>query len=206
MGHLYEVAFRLPRRPGSVRRARAILRTALVSWGVAQDIVDNAELILSELVTNALRVHVPWDRQIGVRIERPAVGGLLRLEVSDAGGGRPEVRAPSDDETCGRGLLLVQLLAHRWGTCPRPYDIGKTVWVELTAPGLPPTPCERETTAVTVRAGQSVRIWGSWRTVTSVRGEHYPLGGLAVVLGLDDGPSLRLPAAEPLFVREDLQG
>ncbi|MER7936869.1 MULTISPECIES: tetratricopeptide repeat protein [unclassified Streptomyces] len=47
--------------------------------------------------------------------------------------GKPEVRLPSDDETGGRGLLLVQALAHRWGVEERAGGIGKTVWAELKA-------------------------------------------------------------------------
>jgi two-component sensor histidine kinase len=93
-------------------------------------------LVLSELVTNALRVPVPRDRQVGVRIARSLEDGLLRLEVSDAGAGKPEVRVPCDEETGGRGLLLVEALAHRWGVEERAGRIGKTVWAALKAPDI----------------------------------------------------------------------
>jgi anti-sigma regulatory factor (Ser/Thr protein kinase) len=197
-----EVTFRLSRRRSSVPRARAVLQAALGDWGADQDVVGTAELMISELVTNALRVRVPRDRQVGVRIRHSEADGLLRLEVSDAGTGVPEVRAPGEDETSGRGLLLVESLAHRWGVKKRACGIGKTVWVELKAPAILPAPAQREVAAVTVRAGQSVRAWGAWHTVRSVRSEHYATGGLAVVLGLDEGPALRLPASEPLTVRD----
>ena len=158
-------------------------------------------MVLSELVTNALRVPVPSDRQVGVRIARSPADGLLRLEVSDAGSGSPEVLAPSDEETGGRGLLLVEALAHRWGVEERAGGIGKTVWAELKAPDIVAGPVGREVAAAVVRPGQQVRVWGEWRSVRVVRTEPYAAGGLAVVLGLDEGPALRVPAAEPLVVR-----
>ncbi|WP_254711935.1 hypothetical protein [Streptomyces sp. TRM64462] len=79
--------------------------------------------------------------------------------------------------------------------------IGKTVWSELKAPGLVPAPTTREIAAIAVQPGQAVRMWGAWHAVRSVRSERQATGGLAVVLGLDEGPSLRMPAGEPLAVR-----
>jgi hypothetical protein len=175
----------------------------LGGWGVNQDVLDAAELVLSELVTNALRVRVPSDRQVGVRIARSLEDGVLRLEVSDAGSGRPEVQAPGDDETGGRGLLLVEALAHRWGVDERAGGIGKTVWAELKAPDIVAEPAGREVAAVMMRPGQRVRVLGEWRTVRTVCTEPYAAGGLAVVLGLDEGPALRVHAAEPLTVLDD---
>jgi hypothetical protein len=137
-------------------------------------------LLLSELVTNALRVKAPSDRQVGVRIAHSADDGMLRLEVSDAGVGKPEVREPDEDETCGRGLMLVEALAHRWGVEPRVRGVGKTVWVELKAP----VPTGTEVAAATIRPGQDVRLWGSWRTVRTARDEEHPSEGPAVVLGV----------------------
>ncbi|MEU7468148.1 ATP-binding protein [Streptomyces sp. NPDC044984] len=198
-----EVTFRLSRCRRSVPRSRAVLHAVLGGWGAGPDVLDSAELVLSELVTNALRVRVPSDRQVGVRIARLLEDGLLRLEVSDAGPGRPEVRAPGDDETGGRGLLLVEALAHRWGVDERAGGIGKTVWAELKAPDIVGEPVGREIAAVMVRPGQRVRAWGEWHTVRTVRTEPYAAGGLAIVLGLDEGPALRVHAAEPLTVRDD---
>lgn len=131
-----EVTFRLSRSRQSVPRSRAVLHAVLGGWGVSQDVLESAKLVLSELMTNALRVPVPRDRQVGVRIARSLEDGLLRLEVSDAGAGKPEVRVPRDEETCGRGLLLVEALAHRWGVEERAGGIGKTVWAELKAPDI----------------------------------------------------------------------
>ncbi|WP_046727355.1 ATP-binding protein [Streptomyces humi] len=197
-----EVTFRLSRSPQSVPRSRAALHAALGGWHADQDLLEAAELVLSELVTNALRVPVPRDRQVGVRIARSPSEGLLRLEVSDAGSGTPEVRAPGDEETGGRGLLLVEAMAHRWGVEERAEGIGKTVWAELKAPDMVAVPGGREVAAAVVRPGQHVRVWGEWHVVLTVRTEPYAAGGLAVVLGLDEGPALRVPAAEPLAVRD----
>lgn len=196
-----EIDFRLPRHRRSVPRARAVLHAVLADWSVDQDTAQTAELLLSELVTNALRARAPEDRQVGVRIERSESEGLLRLEVSDAGEGRPEVREPGEEETRGRGLLLVEALAHRWGVRERATGIGKTVWAELKSPDIVPVPAGTEVAAITVRGGQRVRVWGAWRTVLSVRSEQYAAGGLAVVLDLDEGPALRMPAAEPRTVQ-----
>ena len=197
-----EVTFRLSRCHQSVPRTRAMAHATLGEWGVGQDVLEAAELVLSELVTNALRVPVPSDRQVGVRIARSLEDGLLRLEVSDAGAGRPEVRTPGEEETGGRGLLLVEALAHRWGVEEREGGIGKTVWAELKAPDIVAEPDVKEIAAVMVRPGQSVRAWGEWRTVRSVRSERFAAGGPAIVLGLDEGPALRVHAAEPMPVRD----
>lgn len=201
MAELCEASLRLARNRSSVPRARAFLRAKFGEWRAGQGALDVGELLLSELVTNALRVEAPGDRMIGVRILCRKLGGLLRLEVSDTGEGRPEVRWPGELDTGGRGLLLVDALAHCWGVDERPGGIGKTVWAEVLAPGVVPEPAGREVAAVTVRAGQSVRVWGAWHTVRSVRAEPYASGGLAVVIGLDDGPALRMAAAAPLRVR-----
>ncbi|MGW4020041.1 ATP-binding protein [Streptomyces sp. NPDC005009] len=206
MSALSDITFRLSRSRRSVPRARALLHAVLGDWGVGQETLDNAELVLSELVTNALRVPVPGDRQVGVRISRSVADGLLRIEVSDAGGGCPEVREPGEDETRGRGLLLVAALAHRWGHETRPAGIGKTVFAELKAPDIVAAPEVREVVAVMVRAGQEVRVWGEWRTVLRVRSEQYATGGPVVVLEFGSGPALRVHAAEPMAVQTGTPG
>ncbi|MFI9182545.1 ATP-binding protein [Streptomyces goshikiensis] len=201
MTSLSEVVFRLSRRPRSAPRARAALHALLVDWGAGDDLLHTAELVLSELVTNALRAPAPSDRQVGVRIAHSSADGLLRLEVSDAGSGRPELRDPGSDDERGRGLRLVDELSHRWGVSARAGGFGKTVWSELKAPDLVPTPSTREIAAIAVRPGQYIRVWGTWRAVRSVRTAHHATGGLSVVLALTEGPPLHLPPAEPVAVR-----
>ncbi|MET9297009.1 ATP-binding protein [Streptomyces sp. NPDC003077] len=198
----HETMFRLCRSPRNVPRARGLLRSTLHAWHIDQDAAADAELVLSELVTNALRARAPKDRQVEVCVSPLTGAALVRLEVSDAGAGRPVVRPPCEGESCGRGLWLVETLARSWGVRERACGIGKTVWAELPAPGLSKADEVKELTAATIQPGQRVRIRDSWHAVRTVRGERYPSGALAVVLGLDDGPALRLPAAEPLLVRD----
>ncbi|MFD9847294.1 ATP-binding protein [Streptomyces parvus] len=132
--------FRLVRSRSSVPRARALLRAKLGEWRAGQEVVETAELVLSELVTNAVRVAVPGDRMIGVRIACRDQGAWLRLEVSDAGDDCPEVRWPGELDTGGRGLLIVDALAFCWGVKERPAGIGKTIWAEVVTPAAFPAP------------------------------------------------------------------
>ncbi len=131
---------------------------------------------------------------------------MLRLEVSDAGAGTPELREPGDEETGGRGLLLVEVLAHRWGVEKRTGGIGKTVFAELKAPDIVAEPVEVEVAAVLVRTGQCVRVWGAWHAVLDVHTEQHESHESTVVLRLDEGPALRVHATEPLAVRRREDG
>ncbi|MEU3191659.1 hypothetical protein ABZ686_13695 [Streptomyces sp. NPDC006992] len=123
--------------------------------------------------------------------------------MSDTNAAEPQRRDPAPGDEGGYGLLLVDVLAHRWGTARRACGIGKTVWAQLPAPESEPT-SEATAAALTVRPGQRVHAHGAWhtvRTVRSVRSEPYATGGLALVLGLEEGRALRVPAATPLAVR-----
>nr|WP_051836303.1 ATP-binding protein [Streptomyces sp. NRRL WC-3742] len=87
---------------------------------------------MSELFANAVQhSDAEDDRLIEVRFA--LIGNLLRLEVHDAGGGRPTLRAARPNDESGRGLFLVSKLSERWGCCPRIGGIGKFIWV-LVAP------------------------------------------------------------------------
>ncbi|MGW6707953.1 ATP-binding protein [Streptomyces sp. NPDC054956] len=123
----------VPRGPRAPSRARARLREQLAEWGVGPEPAETAELLLSELVTNAVRhARAPHGRDIGVRLAR--YGGVLRVEVTDAG---PAVtlapHAAAEWDEWGRGLAIVAALAARWGQCPRRNGIGKAVWAEVAA-------------------------------------------------------------------------
>lgn len=110
----------------AVPEARRALRELLRHWG-RPGRSDIAELLTSELVTNAL-VHT--DREA---VLTATVGpGGLRVEVRDFVARRPRMRVPNaDDGTNGRGLILVQSLADAWGV--RSHGVGKAVWFELDA-------------------------------------------------------------------------
>ncbi|POX49119.1 hypothetical protein C3489_25585 [Streptomyces sp. Ru71] len=125
-----------PAEPGAVRAARSAVRGRLHTWGL-DSLGDTAALLVSELVTNALR-HATGP--IGVRLVRPAGRdgrGVLLVEVSDPLPDMPRERTPHPDDESGRGLQLVASASRRWGT--RPGDGGKTVWFELALPGRGPS-------------------------------------------------------------------
>ncbi|WP_406197354.1 SpoIIE family protein phosphatase [Kitasatospora sp. NBC_01560] len=116
-----------------ISEVRAELRDALRRWGVAE-LVDTAELLASELVTNAIR-HTDRDAMFTARLYREAVadGGRarLRVEVEDESDLWPTRRTPGEQASSGRGLMLVEALADGWGVEPR--GSGKRMWFELTA-------------------------------------------------------------------------
>ncbi|GAV44996.1 histidine kinase-, DNA gyrase B-, and HSP90-like ATPase [Streptomyces acidiscabies] len=111
---------------GAVPDARHALRELLHTWGKPGR-SDIAELLTSELVTNAL-LHTDDDAVLTATVGPEG----LHVEVRDFVDRLPEPEAPhADDGTHGRGLLLVQALADAWGV--RPHGIGKAVWFELDA-------------------------------------------------------------------------
>ncbi|MFE4608112.1 ATP-binding protein [Streptomyces niveus] len=131
MGHVDDgaVVLRWRRHPSSVGLARLELRKALTGWGLSA-LEDSATLVLSELVTNAVRhARVPSGREIETRflpMGYPAPDGL-RIEVHDASTQRPRRRAAELDACDGRGLLIVDALANAWGVSDR-VGVGKLVW------------------------------------------------------------------------------
>ncbi|MFB9464219.1 ATP-binding protein [Streptomyces cinereospinus] len=116
-------------RPSAVGEARAEVRRQLEIWGLAdrdglgEDLVGTAELLVSELATNAL-LHAASR----FRLTLSAAHGVLRCEVFDGGRRVPQVLDAGTSES-GRGMFLVQALARRWG-CHQDGP-GKTVWFEL---------------------------------------------------------------------------
>ena len=115
-----------PAEPRTVGVARAAVQESCQRWGYGQLSAD-AELIVSELVCNAVR-HAGTD--IGLTLITRREG--LRLEVSDSSTRpiRPRIATPSDEG--GRGLALVDALASHHGVRNSPG--GKTVWAELDTP------------------------------------------------------------------------
>jgi anti-sigma regulatory factor (Ser/Thr protein kinase) len=119
-----------PPAPRSVGRARRFLTRHLEAWGLPQ-LTENAELIVSELVTNAIaHAHPPYGRLIATRLERLECG--VRIEVHDADDGKPERREASVDSESGRGLTMVDILTRgQWGVSDRKGP-GKMVWAVCT--------------------------------------------------------------------------
>ncbi|GGP45232.1 SpoIIE family protein phosphatase [Streptomyces calvus] len=117
----------LPVEPSVVAEARRAATRQLAHWGL-EELVFTTELIVSELVTNAIR-HAAGPVRLRLVRERALV-----CEVFDGGASAPHLRHPRATDEGGRGLLLVSQLAQRWGT--RFVPEGKIIWAEqsLTAP------------------------------------------------------------------------
>ncbi|WP_078621991.1 ATP-binding protein [Streptomyces sp. NRRL S-244] len=108
---------------GEVRRAlRELMRHRCPA-----DTAEVAELLITELVTNAL-VHTDQ----GAEVSASLAADRLRVEVRDYAARRPRPYVPTaDDGTHGRGLMLVQALADAWGVDASVQAGGKVVWFEL---------------------------------------------------------------------------
>ncbi|MFF4659649.1 SpoIIE family protein phosphatase [Streptomyces sp. NPDC001381] len=119
--------------PAAVSRARSSVSRQLSTWGL-DDLDFTAELVVSELVTNAIRYGRPPIRLRLIRpqsLDGPAGAPVRSLlcEVSDSSSTTPHQRRARAHDEGGRGLLLVARLAEHWGT--RHARHGKTVWAEL---------------------------------------------------------------------------
>ncbi|MGZ4438473.1 MAG: ATP-binding protein [Nocardioidaceae bacterium] len=114
---------RLPPQPGSVARARREVRGLLESAG-REDLVDNAALLVSELVTNAL-LHAGTTI---VLVAHLADGGL-RVEVGDGSQHLPVRRRYATTAGTGRGLMMLEQVADAWGV--QRHAEGKVVWFEV---------------------------------------------------------------------------
>ena len=119
------VSWTLPAELTSASKARSLIRRPLRRWGLT-DLVPTAELLASELVTNAVRYA---QGKIGLRL---VLEGGLVCEVLDDSAALPRLRHPDDSDERGRGLQVVSQLAQRWGA--RRAGAGKVVWCELPIP------------------------------------------------------------------------
>ncbi|MEU6597604.1 ATP-binding SpoIIE family protein phosphatase [Streptomyces flaveolus] len=106
----------------AVSQARKHVWAKLTAWGL-EDAAPTTELIVSELVTNAIRHGGP---PVQLRLIRQGVG--LTCEVSDGSSTSPYLRQANTFDESGRGLFIVSQLAQRWGT--RHGSRGKTIWAE----------------------------------------------------------------------------
>ncbi|MZD09761.1 ATP-binding protein [Streptomyces sp. SID5785] len=130
-----DIEWRMPRRARSVGRARSLFREQAASWGLEKEVIETAELLLSELMTNAyLHARVPAGREIWARAVLSE--GRLRVQVTDASEVLPAPVSPGPapvDAESGRGLALVAMLADAWGAQRREPGVGKVVWFEMKA-------------------------------------------------------------------------
>ncbi|UGY92482.1 SpoIIE family protein phosphatase [Streptomyces gobiensis] len=115
----------VPFEPAAVADMRAAVAAQLAAWDL-DELAFTTELILSELITNAIRYGTP---PIRVRLLRDRT---LLCEVSDASSTSPHLRYAAATDEGGRGLFLVAQIAERWGT--RYAPLGKVIWAEQPLP------------------------------------------------------------------------
>ncbi|WP_338146405.1 ATP-binding protein [Streptomyces boncukensis] len=111
--------------PESAGLARDLVVTALRVWRL-EALLNGANLVATELVANA--VQHGSGRYLVFSIERPS-RSRVRIRVTNQSRIRPVLQSPGEEETRGRGLLLVAALAIDWGTDV--HTSGKTVWADL---------------------------------------------------------------------------
>jgi anti-sigma regulatory factor (Ser/Thr protein kinase) len=111
--------------PSSVAEARDFAVQAVARLSADGMRGRDAELIVSELVTNALRAGAH-----GIRVDLRLVDENLRVSVTDDASGWPAMRQASPVDVSGRGLALVAAVADEWGVVP--LQVGKQVWADLS--------------------------------------------------------------------------
>ncbi|MFG2772466.1 SpoIIE family protein phosphatase [Streptomyces sp. NPDC048350] len=116
--------------PERIAAARQHMRQLLHDWR-DEDQLDSAVLMVSEMVTNVL-IHTDGDALLVAEVTCAEDARRLRVEVSDGSDELPHRRHPGEMASSGRGLVLMEMLAHAWGVDPR--GEGKSIWFELNEP------------------------------------------------------------------------
>ncbi|MFF5207218.1 ATP-binding protein [Streptosporangium sp. NPDC000396] len=120
----------IPRAEKSVASVRRFVRDIATDWNAVEDVAEIAELLASELVTNAL-AHGSENTPNTLRVTVGREKELMTVDVYDSCIAVPRMRRANPLDTSGRGLAIVQDLSHNWGWTLNPY--GKSVWFQLTA-------------------------------------------------------------------------
>jgi anti-sigma regulatory factor (Ser/Thr protein kinase) len=123
---LAEVRETLAAEGGSCARARQLVREAATTWSLPEDLSDDAQLVVTELVSNGID-HAKGPLDLTVR----RMDGGMYIEVRDRSVALPRLRPVDPTSARGRGMQLVDALSVRWGTSPD--GTGKSVWAELSA-------------------------------------------------------------------------
>ncbi|MBP2055729.1 signal transduction histidine kinase [Streptomyces griseochromogenes] len=123
----WDASWPLRRELTSVRAARHLTTAQLGDWAV-DDLADTAELLVSELVTNALR-HTRGPLRLNLRLRN----SRLLCEVEDTESSGPVRNVADPDAEGGRGIELLELLADAWGSVRT--ATGKITWFELQSKG-----------------------------------------------------------------------
>lgn len=116
-------------KPSSPRLAREFVRQVLGDRGIDSRTVDDAALVTTELVTNAV-IHARTESVLEVEVE----GDRILVSVSDSSLETPKLRHPAQTDTNGRGVRILDALAAHWDVALRPN--GKTVRFYLPAVGM----------------------------------------------------------------------
>ncbi|MGV9654149.1 ATP-binding protein [Streptomyces sp. NPDC003554] len=122
----WDASWPLQQEPLSVRQARQLVCAQLADWALPE-LGDTAELLVSEVVTNALR-HTRGPLRLNLRL----CGSRLLCEVEDTESAGPVRNTAGPDAEGGRGTKLLDLLADAWGSART--TTGKTVWFALHRP------------------------------------------------------------------------
>jgi anti-sigma regulatory factor (Ser/Thr protein kinase) len=125
----------VPTTPASVSDARAWAASHLAAWDLAP-LADDVTLVVSELVTNAIRAERAHGSEGRVGLVMELRGAALTVSVFDGQPYGDELAAgdPGADAESGRGLWLVGALTRKWGILPT--GAGKAVWAALDAVGV----------------------------------------------------------------------
>lgn len=113
--------------PGAVPCARLHARHVLWEWGLTA-FGENAELLVAELMTNAVSASVSEERVLPVRLYLSSDRARLLIQVWDTNPQPPSRRDASSDDESGRGLLIVEAVSTQWDWQPRDDWGGKMVW------------------------------------------------------------------------------
>jgi len=116
--------------PDAPSCGRLLVQRYLSAWGIAH-MIDEAQLVMSELLTNAVKASAEFTT---IQIRLAVLGGTsLLIEVRDCNPEPPVLKDASGDNEGGRGLMIVDALCERWGYY-HPTQGSKAVWAELLIP------------------------------------------------------------------------
>ncbi len=113
--------------PGAVPCARLHARQVLWEWGLSA-LTENAELLVSELVTNAMQASLSAGQTLPIHLWLASDGSRLLIQVHDTSSHPPAHTGAQDDGESGRGLLIVDAISTTWGWYATEAQSGKMVW------------------------------------------------------------------------------